>query len=80
MKDITTVRIEKTKGAGTVLVDDDQHIYITTFDLATAAPNCPTNYSWTETRNPKVRVAQKVITDPEVDRHFSELPASLPSK
>ena len=56
-------------------MDDDQQIYITTFDLATAAPNCPTNYWWTETRNPKVRVAQKVITDPEEDRHFSELPA-----
>ena len=75
MKDITAVRIERTKGAGMVLVDDDQHIYILTFDLAPAAPNCPTNYWWTETRDPKVRVAQKVITDSEEDRQFPELPA-----
>ena len=44
VRDITAVRIERTKGAGTVLVDDNQHIYIPTFDLAPAAPNCPTNY------------------------------------
>ena len=75
MRDITAVRIERTKGAGTVLVDDNQHIYIPTFDLATTAPNCPTNYWWTETRNPKIRVAQKVIMDSEEDRHFPELPA-----
>ena len=75
MRGINAVRIERTKGAGTVLVDDDQNIYIPTFDLATAAPNCPTNYWWTETRNPKIRVAQKVITDSEEDRHFPELPA-----
>ena len=59
-----------------VLVDDDQHVYLTTYDLALATPNCPTNYWWTKTRNPKVRVAQKVIMDPEEDGHFSELPAS----
>ena len=57
MRDITTVRIERTKGAGMVLVDNDQHIYIPTFNLATTALNCPTNYWWTETRNPKIRVA-----------------------
>ena len=75
VRDITAVRIERTPGAETVLVDDDQHIYIPTFDLAPAAPNCPTNYWWTKTRDPKIRVAQKVITDSEDDRQFPELPA-----
>ena len=28
VRDIIAVRIERTKGAGTMLVDDDQHIYI----------------------------------------------------
>ena len=75
VKEITAVWIERTKGVGTVLVDNDQHIYIPTFDLATAALNCPANYWWTETRNPKIRVAQKVIMDSEEDRHLPELPA-----
>ena len=75
VRDITVARTERSSGAETVLVDNDQHIYIPTFDLATAAPNCPTNYWWTETRNPKIRVAQKVITDSEEDRHFPKLPA-----
>ena len=74
VRDITTVRIERTKGAGTVLVDEDQHIYIPIFNRAPAAPNCPTNYWWTETKDPRVRVAQKVVMDSENDEQFPELP------
>ena len=58
-----------------MLVDDNQRIYIPTFDLAPAAPNCPTNYWWMETRDPKVRVAQKVTTSSGEDRQFPKLPA-----
>ena len=76
VNDITMAWMERTKGGGMVLVDDDQHVYLTTYDLALAAPNCPTNYWWTKTRNLNVRVAQKVIMDPEEDGHFSELPAN----
>ena len=36
------------------LVDDDQHLYIPIFDQAFAAPNCPTNYWWTETEDSRV--------------------------
>ena len=75
VRDVTAARMERPKRGGTVLVDDDQHVYLTTYDLALATPNCPTNYWWTKTRNPKVRVAQRVIMDPEEDRHFAELPA-----
>ena len=75
VRDITAVRTERSPGAETVLVDDDQHIYIPIFDRAPAAPNCPTSYWWTETRDPKIRVAQKVVMDSEVDRQFPELPA-----
>ena len=38
-------------------IDDDQHMHLTTYDLAPAVPNCPTNYWWTKTGDPKVRVA-----------------------
>ena len=44
VKEITAARMERTKGGGKVLVDDDQHVYLTTYDLALAAPNCPTIY------------------------------------
>ena len=44
VKEITAAWMERTKGGGKVLVDDDQHVYLTTYDLALAAPNCPTNY------------------------------------
>ena len=30
VKDITAAWMERTKGGGTVLVDDDQHMYLTT--------------------------------------------------
>ena len=54
VKDITTARIERSSGAETVLVDNDQHIYIPIFDRASAAPKCPSNYWWTETKDPRV--------------------------
>ena len=73
VRDITAVRTERSPGAETVLVDDDQHIYIPIFDQAPVAPKCPTSYWWTETKDPKIRVAQKVITDSEDDRQFPEL-------
>ena len=57
-----------------MLVDDNQHIYIPIFDRAPAAPNCPTNYGWTETKDPRVRVARKVVTDSDNDEQFPELP------
>ena len=56
VRDITAVWLEKARGGGTVLVDDNQHMHLTTYDLALAVPNCPTNYWWTKTRDPKVRV------------------------
>ena len=58
-----------------MLVDDDQHIYIPIFDRAPAAPNCPTNYWWTETKDPRIRVARKVVTDLNDDGPFPDLPA-----
>ena len=56
-------------------MDDDQHIYIPIFNQAPAAPNCPTNYWWTETKDPMIRVARKVVTDSDNDKQFPELPA-----
>ena len=44
VRDITAVRLEKARGGGLVLVDDDQHMHLTTYDLAPVVPNCPTNY------------------------------------
>ena len=44
VKEITAAWMERTKGGGKVLVDDDQHMYLTTYDLALAAPNCPNNW------------------------------------
>ena len=41
--------------------------------MAPAAPNCPTNYWWTETNDPRVRVARKVVKDTEHDKQFPEL-------
>ena len=43
-RDITAVRLERTRGGGSVLVDNNQDVHLTTYDLAPAAPNCPTNY------------------------------------
>ena len=74
VRDITAARTERSSGAETVLVDDNQHIYIPIFDRASAAPNCPTNYWWTETKDPRVQVARKVVTDSDNDEQFLELP------
>ena len=75
VRDITAVRTERSPGAETVLVDDNQHIYIPIFDQAPAAPNCPTNYWWTKTKDPRIRVARKVVTDLSDEGQFPELPA-----
>ena len=42
--DITAVRLERARGGGRVLVDNDHHIYLMTCDLALAVPNCPSKY------------------------------------
>ena len=73
VRDITAARTERSSGVEIGLVDDDQHLYIPIFDQAFAAPNCPTNYWWTETKDPRVRVAQKVITDSDNEEQFPEL-------
>ena len=39
-------------------------------------PNCPTNYWWTKARDPKARVAQRVVMNPNEEERFPELPAS----
>ena len=44
VRDITAVHLESTQGGGLVLVDNDQHMHLTTYDLAPASPKCPTNY------------------------------------
>ena len=54
VRDITADRTGRDSGAETVLVDNHQHIYIPIFDQASAAPNCPSNYWWTETKDPRV--------------------------
>ena len=74
VRDITAARTERSSGAETVLVDDNQHIYIPIFDWAPAAPNCPTNYWWTETKDLRVRVARKVVKDLDHEEQFPELP------
>ena len=68
------MRTKRSPGVETVLVDDDQHIYIPIFDRAPVAPNCPTNYWWTETKDPRIRVARKVVTDSDDAGQFPELP------
>ena len=75
VRDITATWTETSSGAEAVLVNNDQQVYIPTFDHAPAAPNCPTNYWWMETKEPKVRVARQVGTNPDNDRQFPELPA-----
>ena len=42
--DITAAWLERARRGGTVSVDDDQHMYLTTYDLALVVPNCPTSY------------------------------------
>ena len=59
-----------------MLVDYHQHMHLTTYYLALAAPNCPTNYWWTETRDPRVRVAQRVDMAPDKEGSFPELPGN----
>ena len=73
MRDITAAMIEKPSGTGAELVDDNQRVYLPIFDLAPAAPNCPTNNGWTETNDPRVRVARKVVEDTEHGEQFPEL-------
>ena len=54
VRDITAARTEKPSRTEAELVDDNQRVYLPIFDLAPAAPNCPTNYGWTETNDPRV--------------------------
>ena len=44
VRDITAVRLERPQVGGSVLVDDNQHMHLTTYDPAPTVPNCPTNY------------------------------------
>ena len=64
------------RGQRTVLVDDNQHMYLMAYDVALVVPNCPTNYWWTKARDPKARVAQRVVMNPDEEERFPELPAS----
>ena len=57
-------------------IDDDQHMHLTTYNLAPVAPTCPTNYWWTKMRDTKVRVARRVTMAPDKEGSFQELPAS----
>ena len=60
-------------GAEIGLVDNNQHLYILIFDRAFAAPNCPTNYWWTETEDSRVRVASGVSKNSDKKEQFAEL-------
>ena len=61
---------------GSVLVGDNQQIYVTTYDPMSAAPNCPTDYWWTSTGNPKVRIVRKVSATTDKEEGFCDLPLS----
>ena len=73
VRDITAARTEKPSRTEAELVDDNQCVYLPIFDRAPAAPNCPTNYWWTETKDPRVQVARKGVEDVEHDEQFPEL-------
>ena len=74
--DITAARLERARGGGTVLVDDDQHMYLMTYDLALVVPNCPTSYWRTKARDPKVRVAQRAVLNLDEEERSLELSAN----
>ena len=65
VREIIATRTEKPSRTGAELVDGNQCVYLLIFDWAPAAPNCPTNYGWTETNDPRVQVARKVVEDAE---------------
>ena len=76
VRDITSVRLERSHRGRSVLVDDNQQVHLTTYDPTPAAPNCPTNYWWTSMGDPKVSVARKVFTAPGKKESFCDLPAN----
>ena len=55
------------------LVDDDQHLYFPIFDRALTAPNCPTNYWWTETEDARVQVVREVHKESDKKEQFEGL-------
>ena len=76
VRDINAVRLERSQEGGSVLVDDNQQVHFTTYGPAPVAPNCPTNYWWTNTGDPKVIVARKVATTPGRKESFHDIPTS----
>ena len=59
-----------------MLVDDNQQVDLRTYDPTPAVPNCPTNYWWTNTGDPKAIVARKVATTPGRKESFHDIPTS----
>ena len=44
VRDITAIRLKRISSGGSVLVDDNQQVHLTTYGPAPVAPNRPKNY------------------------------------
>ena len=42
------------------MIDNDQQVHITLHDSVAEVPNCPANYLWSSTGEPRIRVVQKI--------------------
>ena len=71
VRGITATWVTASKRTEAALIDDDDQVYLSILDHVPAAPNCPANYWWMETHEPKVRVARQVIENQ--DEQFLEL-------
>ena len=72
-RNITAARVEKFSGVEIGLVDEVQHLYFPIFDQAFTAPNCPTSYWWTETKDVRVRVVREVHKESDKKEQFEGL-------
>ena len=55
------------------MVDEGQRVYITIHDPVADSQNCPSNYRWHSTGEPRVRVVQKVEDSSGRETDFESL-------
>merc|ERR1712114_106286 len=66
-------RLPRVGDGGVGLVDEEQRVHVTIHDPVTASQNCPSSYRWYSTREPRVRVVQKVEESSSKEGNFKAL-------
>ena len=60
VRDISASRWPRVGLGGMELIDDKQQVNVMLHNAIAEVPNCPANYLWSSTGEPRIRVVQKI--------------------